>query len=123
MTRRTFGQAFDEAVRLDKEWGTQHRTDGVLCRMLDHIAHGQKPAKPTRLVIAKAAVQGRRKTTLVPSLLRPAAAPKARPQPKVGLRGWSSGDVAAALDDGVKRGRITGTTAMAALKTIGHNHR
>jgi hypothetical protein len=120
---RTFGQALDEAMRIDRQWGTQHRADDVLCRMLDHVAYGPKRAEPKRMVIAKAAAQGHRKTAPVPSLPRPAAAPKARPQPKQKLRGWSSADVAAALDDGVKRGRITGTTAMAALKTIGHNHR
>lgn len=138
MTHHTFGQALDEANKLDAEAGTEHRGDAVICAMLEHIS-----AKRTRTLTKSTTankvtrqdsgsqaprsgpgqVVGSHKGKKAPAQFlaksRIAAAPaasKKQPQP---LRGaWSSAQVAAALDDGVKRGRISGSAAVAAMKAF-----
>jgi len=131
MARKTFGQAFDEAMRLDHEWGTEHRGDAVICSMLERVA-----SKRTRTLV---------KSTTASKATRPDSGPQAprsagkqgvgghngkmaparlmvkswvAAAPKKPQRTWTSAQVAAALDDGVKRGRISGTAAVAAMRAF-----
>jgi hypothetical protein len=131
MARKTFGQAFDEAMRLDHEWGTEHRGDAVVCSMLEHIS-----TKPTRTVAKPTSASKSTQSTSGPQAPRSAGgqwsgghngkmAParllvKARVAavPKKPQRAWTPAQVAAALDDGVKRGRISGSAAVAAMKAF-----
>lgn len=114
MARQTFGQALDAANELDAKYGGNSYADEVLCRMLGHVGvkNQAKPA-PVRLLVksltatpSKAAKSAEKAVTV--------AKPKAWPA----VGNWSRSEVELALNDGVVRGKISGTAATAAMKAF-----
>lgn len=137
MACRTFGQALDAANKLDAEAGTEHRGDAIICAMLEHV--GPKPTRTlTKSTAASNATRpasgsqaprsgggqgvgspnGKEAPARLLVKARIAAAPAGPKKPQTQRRAWTSTQVAAALDDGVKRGHISGSTAVAAMRAF-----
>lgn len=125
---RTFGDALAKAMALDADFGTEHRGDAVVCAMLEHVS-----PKPTRTIAKSAADSGPQaprsgvgqgarshmgKKAPTQLLVKSRLAARSTAPKKLQQRIWTSAQVAAALDDGVKRGRISGSTAVAAMKAF-----
>lgn len=128
---RTYGQFLAKAMALDAQHGTEHHSDAVLCEMLNRIGRRARDDLPKPAPRATRVERKDRETEKTPMLLpikaRPVAAsallakswPAAAPTPeKPRRKPWSKAQVAAALQDGVLRGRISGTAAVAALKAL-----
>ena len=94
-------------MAVDAEYGISTNGNRVICNMLAHIANQRHaPVRPSR---QKAPVR---------LLVKAMTVKKAKAPPKPQRRIWSRQAVSAALDDGVVRGRISGTQAMAALRAF-----
>lgn len=134
---RTFGDALAKAMALDADFGTEHRGDAVVCAMLERVSPQQTStltkstaaSKATRLASASQAprsgggqgvgsLKGKKAPTQLLVKARIAAMPAGPKKPQAQRRAWTPAQVAAALDDGVKRGRISGSTAVAAMKAF-----
>lgn len=129
---RTYGQSFANAMALDAHDGTHHYSDAVLFEMLNHIgrrARGElsEPAQRSTRKVGHDRENEKFPARLLikARLVAPASAvksgtvavePGSQRMPQQSA--WTSEDVAAALQDGVLRGRISGTAAMAALKIV-----
>ena len=125
----TYGERLAKAMALDAAFGTEHRGDAVICAMLEHATSKQTRTLTKSIAASNSQAPrsgdgqrgGGRDGKMAPAQLlvkaRIATAPAApkKPQPQ---RTWTPAQVAAALDDGVKRGRISGSTAVAAMKAF-----
>jgi len=124
MACRTFGQALDEANKLDAEWQTDHRGKAVICQMLAHISSkrtrtlaksttASKATRPDSGPQAPRSAGGQGVGKMAPA--RPLVKSRVAAAPKKPQRAWTAAQVVAALDDGVARGSISGTAAVAAM--------
>jgi hypothetical protein len=107
----TYRQKFERALARDRATGGERRSDAVLCEMLGRVGRPRpaKKAPAARVVV-------RRGVGLSKPAKPPAAAKKsARLLVSSSRRSWTPEQIAAALDDGVKRGKISGSAAAAAL--------
>lgn len=140
----TFSQRLAKAMAVDANEGTEHRGDAVLSQMLDilgrrargelpkqnlerHASGGTTDQKVRRTAAASGSTAQRSgggqgvggaklKKAPVGVLVKSAAsASAAQPAP---ARNWTPQQIAAALEDGVRSGRISGTAAMAGMRAI-----
>lgn len=122
----TYGERLAKAMALDAAFGTEHRGDAVICAMLEHVS-----PKPTRTIAVSASQAprsgvgqgvrdhiGKKAHTQLLVKSRIATTPAVPKRPQAQRRAWTPAQVAAALDDGVKRGRISGSTAVATMKAF-----
>lgn len=126
----TYGERLAKAMALDAEAGTEHRGDSVICEMLQHVGPNRtctlaKPAAAngshaprTRGGQGVGSHKDKKASVQLLAKSRIAATPADPKKPQAQRRPWAPVQVAAALDDGVKRGRISGSTAVAAMKAF-----
>ncbi|MET4489469.1 hypothetical protein [Bradyrhizobium sp. LA7.1] len=134
---RTFGDSLAQAMALDADAGTEHHGDAVICAMLGRVAStrmgtlakSNDASKVTRPDSGPQAprsgggqgvggIGSKKAPTPLLAKSRMAASPAQPKKPQPRRRAWTSAQVAAALDDGVKRGHISGTQALAAMKAF-----